>query len=429
MHAYQGVNKWAHVMSLAGHEDSGTVAETLDDDLVEFLGRVLNTKDELVVFLMADHGMRYGEWLKVLDGSHEHKLPSLFLIASTSLLKDVPFSMATLQHNTERLVSKFDLHKTLAFLGELPYYRGWAERNSTFSQWKMKSGGISLFTTKIPNHRNCDSALIPSYFCSCLKFKEIDSEVYLSPQGQTDQSVHYIITYFAEEIIRQINDEVYTSARTWPGALCQKLRLARVEQVEWQFLSTSRHYYKLVLSVQESKAVRFEAVIMLSASFLPPHSSQTGYRVLPIYTEGRRQFRVMYIKRQDAYAGICEDMSKEMGVPAPLCICKPITDISHSFPALFLSLQSRYHLTLASSGLSCDLHCETQGFICASQALELLNICKEMKKLAGCGECFEAENQRAYPGARQGVCFVTRQRDFACSTAAAGVRRACACTG
>lgn len=416
-------------MSLAGHEDSGTVAETLDDDLVEFLRKVLDTKDELVMFLMADHGMRYGEWFKVLDGSHEHKLPSLFMIASTSLLRDIPFSIATLQHNTERLVSKVDLHKTLAYIGELPYYRGWTDLNSTFSQWKMKSGGISLFTTKISNYRNCDSALVPSFFCSCLKFKEIEREVYTSPSNPKDQQAYSIISYFAEEIIRQINDEVYTSARTWPGALCQKLRLGGVEQVEWQYLSTSRHYYKLVLSVEGNKAVRFEAVIMLSASFLPPHSSQTGYRVLPIYTEARRQFRIMYIKRQDVYAGMCEEMSKEMGIPAPLCICKPISDISHSFPSLFLSLKSRYHLTLAPPGLSCDLHCESKGSLCVSPALELLNICGEMKKLAGCGECFEAENQKAYPGARQGVCFVTRQKEFDCSAASVGTSRACTCTG
>ena len=424
VHAYQGVNKWAHVMSLAGHEDSGTVAETLDDDLMEFLQSVLDTKDELVIFLMADHGMRYGEWFKVLDGSHEHKLPSLFLLASTSLLRDVPFAISTLQHNTERLVSKLDLHKTLAYLGELPYYRGWTDFDTSYSEWKTKSGGTSLFTTKIPNHRTCESAFVPSFFCSCLKFKEIDRAAYTTPQ---DPYASFLVNYFAEEIIRQINDEVYTSARTWPGQLCQKLRLNRVELVEWQFLSTSRHYYKLVLSVQESKSVRFEAVVLLSASYLPAHSLQTGYRVLPIFTEGRRQFRIMYIKRQDAYAGMCEEMSKALGVPAALCVCNSIADISLSFPSLFLSLQSNYQRTLAPVGLSCDLHCESQGLLCLSAAIELLNICTELKKLAGCSQCYEAENQKAYPGVRQGLCFVSRQKDFECGVREAGVSRVCTC--
>ena len=411
-------------MSLAGHEDSGTVAETLDDDLVGFLKEVMSTKDELVLFLMADHGMRYGEWFKVLDGSHEHKLPSLFILASSSLLQDIPYAVDTLQHNTERLVSKLDLHKTLMYLGELPYYRGWTEHNSKYSSWKLQGGGAGLFTTKIPNIRTCDMAFVPSFFCSCLKFKTIEPAIYTSPQNFNESVTQHLVNYFADEIIRQINDEVYTSMTAWTGRICQKLTMNRLELVEWQFLSTTRHYYKLVFSVNESKTARFEAVIMLSTNFMPAHSSQTGYRVLPIYTDGRRQFRIMYIKRQDAYAGICEEISKAMGVPAPLCICSQISDIRRSFPALFESLQSQYHMTTAKPGISCSQYCESQGLLCNSPALALLNLCSE---LSSCAECFEAENQKAYPGVRSGTCFVSRHSDFDCDANEVGVSRFCVC--
>ena len=47
-------------MSLPGHEETGSLVESLDKDLVNFLKKVLSTRDELVIFLMADHGMRYG---------------------------------------------------------------------------------------------------------------------------------------------------------------------------------------------------------------------------------------------------------------------------------------------------------------------------------------------------------------------------------
>lgn len=48
-------------MSLPGHEDTGTVISTLDSDLVEFLNKTLEADDETVIFLMGDHGMRYGD--------------------------------------------------------------------------------------------------------------------------------------------------------------------------------------------------------------------------------------------------------------------------------------------------------------------------------------------------------------------------------
>ena len=58
---YQGINKWAHVMMVPAHENSGTVVSTLDEDLASFFKGLFETTDEFVVFLMADHGPRYGE--------------------------------------------------------------------------------------------------------------------------------------------------------------------------------------------------------------------------------------------------------------------------------------------------------------------------------------------------------------------------------
>lgn len=75
----------------------------------------------MLLFIMADHGMRYGDWFKLLDGSHEHKLPSLFIIGSNSLLDDIPFSYDILNHNSYRLTSKLDLNKTLRHITLLPY--------------------------------------------------------------------------------------------------------------------------------------------------------------------------------------------------------------------------------------------------------------------------------------------------------------------
>jgi hypothetical protein len=127
---------------------------TLDQDLPEMIDKILNSGDEIVLFLMADHGMRYGEWFKVIDGSHEHKLPALFTIVSKSLMDSIEFSYDTMDHNTNRLVSKFDIHHTLKHLTHWPYKQDYSRLDWEYELWRpAKSRSVSFFLQKIPNTR------------------------------------------------------------------------------------------------------------------------------------------------------------------------------------------------------------------------------------------------------------------------------------
>ena len=54
----------------AAHEATGLHAETLDNDVAEFLKNYLSEfgeTNDVVIFLQADHGMRYGNWFKDLS--------------------------------------------------------------------------------------------------------------------------------------------------------------------------------------------------------------------------------------------------------------------------------------------------------------------------------------------------------------------------
>ena len=64
--------------------------------------------------------MRYGDWFRSLDGSHEHRLPFLFSIVSRGLLEKIPHAHQLLAHNSQRLVSKLDLNLTLKHLANIP---------------------------------------------------------------------------------------------------------------------------------------------------------------------------------------------------------------------------------------------------------------------------------------------------------------------
>jgi hypothetical protein len=162
---YKGLNKFAFMQSLTGHEDSGTVIATLDQDLPDMIDSILHSGDEVVLFLMADHGMRYGEWFKLLDGSHEHKLPAMFVVASTSLMDSIEYSYDTMTHNTFRLNSKLDIHHTLMHLANWPYKQEYTMQSDDYFQWgSNQHESVGLFLEKIPNSRTCESVGIPFYY-------------------------------------------------------------------------------------------------------------------------------------------------------------------------------------------------------------------------------------------------------------------------
>ena len=172
---YQGINKWGHIMILPAHEDSGTVISTLDQDLVDFLSKVLETKDKIIIMLQGDHGIRYGNWRKTLEGSQEHKLPMLFTIISTDLLKEIPNSFDILDHNSQRLVTKLDIHQTLRHISYLPYFKNFARYSYYYNLWRAGLyNSHSLLLEKISDERTCDDAVIDKLWCSCNEFKKVD---------------------------------------------------------------------------------------------------------------------------------------------------------------------------------------------------------------------------------------------------------------
>lgn len=57
---YKEVSRFTYMHINTGHEKTGTVMGTLDDDLVDFLRELLKRDDDLVLFIKGDHGIRAG---------------------------------------------------------------------------------------------------------------------------------------------------------------------------------------------------------------------------------------------------------------------------------------------------------------------------------------------------------------------------------
>lgn len=150
--------------SETSHDDYNLV-QVLDDHLSsEFdslhRGNYLNNT---FVFVMGDHGRRFGPVRQTQSGKLEEKLPFLAVITPPWFKESFPKSYKNLKTNTDRLVTVFDLHATLKNILDFRSDGGMGDE---------KKREISLFH-EIPDWRTCENAHIKPHFCSCLKWNDV----------------------------------------------------------------------------------------------------------------------------------------------------------------------------------------------------------------------------------------------------------------
>jgi hypothetical protein len=286
---YSHLSQWQFVFVNTAHENTGTVIETLDQDTKDFLQQFLQTNKDKDVLLMltGDHGMRYGEWFKTVDGSHEHRLPLGMFIASRSLLAKHPYSLDVLTHNTGRLTSKLDLYVTVRHLIDPEGITRTSDKYTGSPQTELKTAAsthykpVSLLLEKVPNDRTCADLGIPVFWCSCLKFMSVSFPM--------THDFDILVMSLAQEVIFQINEEAYSPKSAYQH-VCQKLTLKAVSQL-W-VLSTDEDFYKLQLAVNESSTALFEAVVVVTTVNYRARSITDAYTLNPLYDFGPKRFRV-----------------------------------------------------------------------------------------------------------------------------------------
>ncbi|CAG9312109.1 unnamed protein product [Blepharisma stoltei] len=431
VNSYEGLNKWAHVTTEAGHEHTGSVISSLDDDLVWFLKKILQTKDELVLFMMGDHGMRYGDWYKLLEGSIEHKLPMLITLASNSLLDDIPNSYDSLYHNSNRLMSKLDLHRTLKHLAHVPYYRGYTKESPEYFEWDAETNkSLSLLLDKIPNDRSCQDINIEPFYCSCLVFTKIDESLYAGKTSlrSKEMNIKKLIREIAEYFIYLINEETVTPYKSPGFHICQEVTLKAVDSVEWLKLAPNKHFYKLAITVNEHPLARFESVALVTSQYEEELNTREGYHLTKTYLNGKKNIKPIYIRRQDMYGGLCEQMCNLRQILAPLCICHKLGTIEWNEPNMVEEIKSRYMFYMGDIGESCTEKCNKEGLICDTIGINVMNSCNDMKKVSNCKTCVDGD-EKMFPGENNGVCYLQKSTKYFCDEKLENIRRGCACKG
>lgn len=397
---YADLNQFIYSHITTGHEATGTQIETLDDDLTIFLDKYFQFAEknnfELAVFLHGDHGMRYGEWYSNIAAYQEHRLPALFLISSNSLLDRMEYSYDTLQHNTNRLTSKLDIHLTLKTLAYMPYKLESSYKSFEYKRSKNRLSlkkAVNLFLEKVPNSRTCEDVFIPSFWCSCMSMNALNNVVY--DQSSTDYlqidefiPTTYLIHSLLANVIEQINSETYSNNRSIKNMICSKVSPKEILSVYNQkILGKNDLSYKIEFSINEHKTARFEVylVIGLNRKIISIREDAIDqYAPFPVYFEGKKlKARIMFIKRMDKYGGLCEEIAVANALDPQMCICNSFEHIEKYQPGLIKSFHEKFEVVMSiSPGNSCQTVCENVGRHCNYLYFELINQCKTLKKIA-----------------------------------------------
>lgn len=296
----KGVNMLLYIHLNSAHESSGQHAETMNDDVTNFLDDFLKSfgKDhEIFIYLNADHGMRYGNWYKDLEAYVEQKLPSLFIIASKSLLDQFPYSYNSLTVNTERLTSKLDLRETTLYIA------GIVEKTPY---------SVNLLEELSPMTRICEHAGIKAWDCSCIKMSEI-----LHPTKEIIDVVDYLKNY-AENLI---NSASYQHPLYPLGSVCKKVILENVTKIYHVSINNVNEYFKLEITSSSRKNMKFQINYILISDHGHKIRRSNQYRPEMYAFNAPVSIKILSISRIDKFAGPCEAKARNYGIKAEFCAC------------------------------------------------------------------------------------------------------------
>jgi hypothetical protein len=319
--SYKDVNHWAYNHITSAHEETGQHAVTVDKDLLWYLESLIErAKDrDMIIYVLGDHGMRYGNFISNTEAIQESRLPVFFLLGKREHLDRIEYSYDTLTHNTFRLTSKPDLRRSLLYLADLQY--GLSRPNDS------KHPAINLFTEKASNTRTCEGIDIPSWYCSTYALKPVSEKVYNDSEDDLtgeEQALSQLVKSVSVEIVQVINSFSYGAPGQTPGQLCKKLTFDRVSLVIAENIPDTGLIMKLSLKVKESQAAIFDSVVLIKRDcdlYTPPMELE-NYSPFPLYYRGEKLcVKLISVMRTDVYTGKCEGFLRELGINPEFCIC------------------------------------------------------------------------------------------------------------
>jgi hypothetical protein len=296
-------SRWAYLHIDAAHEGTGQHAATLDESLVTFLEKAVVREDFPVIFLEADHGMRYGDWKRNEAGSQEWKLPAFWMLIPHKILKDIPNSYSNLIHNTYRLTTKYDIRQTMLSLAAFL-------KNRPINKDPI---GIDLLTQRVMNNRTCEEMRIPLEYCSCMSFLEIEPYLLYNDiiKDSDFTSIRYLIFSLVEITIDKLNDQVNYNNETL--RLCRSLKLKEI-------LNSSISLYGGMVTVRVVISTSPEMVV---ESLFQITESDYGQDKI-YFRDTLMDYKIVYLSRINEYNHTCEEVSQAFEIDPEFCLCDDV---------------------------------------------------------------------------------------------------------
>lgn len=201
--AYKTTPKFSFISHDAiSHDDSNTIGYA-DDDFKIFLQRMKKESflNSTFLIVFSDHGARFSEARKTIQGKLEERLPFLSITTPKWFSELYPDLYNNLVHNSRVLTTPFDVYATMRHIITYPTY---------------PSGiitGQSLFRRIDAESRGCAAAGVEDHWCPCLNLEEISVD---EPEVQT----------LATFIVNHINQVLSQNPEVMK--LCHKLKLLEV---------------------------------------------------------------------------------------------------------------------------------------------------------------------------------------------------------
>lgn len=217
--AYKTTPKFTFVSHDAiSHDDSNTIGY-VDDDFKLFLQRMKKESflNSTFLIVFSDHGPRFSEARKTIQGKLEERLPFLSITTPKLFSEQYPDLYNNLVHNSRVLTTPFDVYATIRHIITYPEYPSGI------------TTGQSLFNRIDEGNRTCADAGVEDHWCPCLNLEEIP----------VDEPV---VQQLAEFIVDHINNLLSQNPKV--TELCHKLVLKEVKSAFRDMPSETMQFFK-----------------------------------------------------------------------------------------------------------------------------------------------------------------------------------------
>lgn len=228
------VNDFSHNNLNQPSSEDAQVLKTLQS--LEQLGTFNTT---MVVFL-SDHGVRVGDFRRTRIGWYEDRLPFLFVSIPEWYKSAHDKDYTNLLNNADKLVSPFDVYKTLSHV-----------LHGDDMKEPLGCETCHSLLDEVPSDRSCADAGVSPHWCACHDLVEL-------PVSRSTTE------YWAQLVVDAINTKIEQDRELELGYICAALRVRDVLYMRKKLNAT-----EYVVGVQtEPGGAHFEATVVLKRGYV-----------------------------------------------------------------------------------------------------------------------------------------------------------------